>query len=135
MDERQATEYIKEISYKIGTTGIEYLSDKDGQKMRECIDFLCNEIDNLQNIIDCKLGMWTKDNKYGISFAELLEALEKASKYDNVKEWLQTEIRISEQRRTEDGNCFDGVEVGNENRTMLNESHIKFCKNILKQME
>lgn len=135
MDERQAIEYIRDISYKIGTMGVEQLSDKDGQKMRECLDFLCNENDNLQNVIDYKLGMWTKNSKYGLSLIELMETLEKAEKYDNVKEWLQTEIKISEQRKNEYGTCFDGVEVGNKIRIMLLERHIKFCENILKQME
>lgn len=135
MDERQATEYIKNISFIIGTTGAEQLSDKDGQKMRECLDFLTKEIDNLQNVIDYKLGMWTRDNRYGLSLIELLKALEKAEKYDDVKEWLQREVEISNQRKIEYGNCFDGIPVGNENRIILLESHIKFCENILKQME
>lgn len=48
MDERQAIEYIRDISYKIGTMGAEQLSDKDGQKMRECINVLESRIDELE---------------------------------------------------------------------------------------
>ena len=32
MNRGQAIEYIRDISFQIGTMGIEYLSDKDGQK-------------------------------------------------------------------------------------------------------
>lgn len=43
-----AIEYLKDISWKIGTIGIEYLSEKDGQKMRECVAVLENRIDELE---------------------------------------------------------------------------------------
>lgn len=84
MSREEAIEYIRDISWQIGTIGVEDLSDKDGQKMRECLDFLCSEIDNLENVIDEKLGMWTKENKYGLSFVELMEVLDKAEKYDKM---------------------------------------------------
>ena len=104
--------------------------------MRECLNLLCNDIDYLENIIDEKLGDWTKEKRYGLSFMDLMNVLDKADKYDKVKEWLQTEINFSQKRKILTyGNCFDGVPVGNENRIKLIESHIKFCENILKQME
>jgi hypothetical protein len=106
--------------------------EKDIEKILQSKD---DEIRELKHIIDDKLGMWTKDNRYGLSLVELLKALEKAEKYDDIKKWLQTEIKISKQRKNEYGTCFDGVAVGNENRIMLLERHIKFCENILKQME
>lgn len=43
-----ATQYLKDISWKIGTTGVEHLSEKDGQKMRGCIATLENRIDKLE---------------------------------------------------------------------------------------
>lgn len=43
-----AIQYLKDISWEIGTTGIEYLSEKDGQKMREYINVLENRIDELE---------------------------------------------------------------------------------------
>jgi coenzyme F420-reducing hydrogenase delta subunit len=43
-----AIKHLKEISWEIGTTGIEYLSEKDGQKMREYINILENRIDELE---------------------------------------------------------------------------------------
>lgn len=43
-----ATQYLKEISWKIGTVSAECLSEKDGQKMRECIAALENRIDELE---------------------------------------------------------------------------------------
>ena len=44
----KAIQYLKEILWEIGTTGVEYLSEKDGQKMRECINVLENRIDELE---------------------------------------------------------------------------------------
>lgn len=43
-----AIKYLKDISWEIGTTGVEYLSEKDGQKMREYINVLENRIDELE---------------------------------------------------------------------------------------
>ena len=43
-----AIKHLKEISWEIGTTGVEYLSERDGQKMRECINVLENRIDELE---------------------------------------------------------------------------------------
>lgn len=43
-----ATQYLKEISWKIGTVSAECLSEKDGQKMRECVAVLENRIDELE---------------------------------------------------------------------------------------
>lgn len=44
----KAIEYLKEISWKIGTVSVEYLSEQDGKKMRECIAVLENRIDELE---------------------------------------------------------------------------------------
>lgn len=44
----KAIQYLKDISWEIGTTGVEYLSEKDGQKMRECVAILENRIDELE---------------------------------------------------------------------------------------
>ena len=38
--EEEAVEYLTAISYKFGTTGVEYLTEKDGEKMREAIEVL-----------------------------------------------------------------------------------------------
>ena len=43
-----ATQYLKELSWKIGTVSAECLSEKDGQKMREYIYVLENRIDELE---------------------------------------------------------------------------------------
>ena len=43
-----AIKHLKEISWEIGTTGVEHLSEKDGQKMREYINVLENRIDELE---------------------------------------------------------------------------------------
>lgn len=43
-----ATQYLKEISWKIGAVSAECLSEKDGKKMRECIAVLENRIDELE---------------------------------------------------------------------------------------
>lgn len=57
------------------------------------------------------------------------------SKCDKVKEFLEKEIEISERREHTYSNCFDGVLVGHEKVMELLESHIRFCKNVLKVME
>lgn len=43
-----AIKNLKEISWKIGTTGVEYLSERDEQKMREYINVLESRIDELE---------------------------------------------------------------------------------------
>lgn len=43
MTRKEAKEYLINISYQIGTIGIEYLSEKDGIKMREAIETLEQE--------------------------------------------------------------------------------------------
>lgn len=43
-----AIKHLKEISWKIGTTDVEYLSEKDGQKMREYINVLESRIYELE---------------------------------------------------------------------------------------
>lgn len=43
-----AIKNLKEISWEIGTTGVEYLSERDGQKMREYINVLESRIDELE---------------------------------------------------------------------------------------
>lgn len=48
MDEiREAFEFLKEIAYDIGTTGIEYRSCKDGDKMMEYIRLIEDKIDEI----------------------------------------------------------------------------------------
>lgn len=43
-----AIQYLKDISWEIGTVSAECLSEKDGQKMREYINVLENRIDELE---------------------------------------------------------------------------------------
>lgn len=43
-----AIQYLKYISWKIGTVSAECLSEKDGQKMREYVAILENRIDELE---------------------------------------------------------------------------------------
>ena len=43
MTREEAEKYLIDISYQIGTMGIEYLTEKDGEKMREAIEALEQE--------------------------------------------------------------------------------------------
>jgi hypothetical protein len=43
MTGENAKEYLINISYKLGTMGIEYLTEKDGEKMRDAIHALERE--------------------------------------------------------------------------------------------
>lgn len=44
----KAIKYLKNMSWEIGTVSAECLSEKAGQKMRECIDVLESRIDELE---------------------------------------------------------------------------------------
>ena len=37
MTAKEAADYLRDISFLLGTTGVEYLTQKDGEKMREAI--------------------------------------------------------------------------------------------------
>lgn len=56
MIREEAINYLMNISYQLGTTSIEYLSEKDGEKMREAIKALeqepCNDCISRQAAID-----------------------------------------------------------------------------------
>nr|DAE47950.1 MAG TPA: hypothetical protein [Bacteriophage sp.] len=43
-----ATQYLKEMSWEIGTVSAECLSESDGKKMRECVAILESRIDELE---------------------------------------------------------------------------------------
>lgn len=45
---QEAIQFLKDISWKIGTTGVEYLSEKDGEKMRNYINILEKRIDEVE---------------------------------------------------------------------------------------
>ena len=54
--------------------------------------------------------------------------------YDSrAKEWILTEIEITNAQKRMYAECFDGAHVDNDTRKKLLESHIRFCKNALKQ--
>lgn len=40
MSYEEANDYLIHISYQLGNMGMEYLSEKDGEKMREAINVL-----------------------------------------------------------------------------------------------
>lgn len=48
MTREEAKKYLMDISYEVGTIGIEYLSVKDGEKMREAIKALEQEPKTIQ---------------------------------------------------------------------------------------
>lgn len=51
MTEEEAIEFLTKISYALGTMAVEYLSEKDGEKMREAIKVLEQEP---------KIGHWMR---------------------------------------------------------------------------
>ena len=53
MTEEEAIEFLTKISYALGTMAVEYLSEKDGEKMREAIKALEQEP---------KIGHWITEN-------------------------------------------------------------------------
>ena len=50
-----------------------------------------------------------------------------------IEHFLKSEIERSKLRMNVYAECFDGVHVDNDTRKKLLESHIRFCKNALKQ--
>ena len=50
-----------------------------------------------------------------------------------IEHFLKSEIERSKLRMNAYAECFDGVYVDNDTRKKLLESHIRFCKNALKQ--
>lgn len=55
--------------------------------------------------------------------------------YDSrAKEWLLSEIKITNGQKCMYAEYFDGVPVDNETRIKLCESHIRFCKRVIEQL-
>ena len=50
-----------------------------------------------------------------------------------IEHFLKSEIERSELQMNAYAECFDGAHVDNDTRKKLLESHIRFCKNALKQ--
>ena len=51
MTNEEAKSFLINISYQLGNMGVEYLSEKDGEKMREAIKAL-EQTDTLDRIIN-----------------------------------------------------------------------------------
>lgn len=45
MTVKDAIEYLRDLAYCIGSCGMDYLSDSDADKMRECIDTIEEALD------------------------------------------------------------------------------------------
>ena len=56
MTKEEAEKYLIDISYTLGNMGIEYLTEKDGEKMREAIKDLGDYPDTMQNQFDNMTG-------------------------------------------------------------------------------
>lgn len=50
-----------------------------------------------------------------------------------IEHFLKSEIERSELRMNAYAECFDGIHIDNDTRKKLLQSHIRFCKNALKQ--
>lgn len=53
---------------------------------------------------------------------------------NKAKEWLLTEIKITNTQKCMYAECFDGVPVDNETRIKLCERHIRFCEKVIEQL-
>ena len=59
MTAKEAADYLTDISFSLGTMGIEYLTQKDGEKMREAISVLeAQELSNNSTKLDSGNGEW-----------------------------------------------------------------------------
>jgi hypothetical protein len=66
MTREEAREFLINISYKLGNMSVEYLSEKDGEKMRDAISVLEQEP---------KTGHWIEHEHNGILHIECSECL------------------------------------------------------------
>ena len=48
MTREEAKEYLIDLSYKLGTTAVEYLTYKDGEKIRKAIEVLMLETEDIK---------------------------------------------------------------------------------------
>lgn len=87
------------------------------------------------------------DYKGDYTFEEALDRVEHPQPFINIakhlcdgfydsraKEWLLTEIEITNARKCIYAECFDGVPVDNKTRIELCKSHIRFCKKVIEQL-
>lgn len=69
MAREEVINYLMNISYQLGTTSIEYLSEKDGEKMREAIKALeqepCEDAISRQAVLDKEVYTETSDGWTG----------------------------------------------------------------------
>ena len=65
MTREEAKAFLTDISYDLGTMGMEYLSVKDGEKMRDAIETLEQEP---------KTGHWIKSNIGGAKVCSVCNA-------------------------------------------------------------
>jgi len=81
MIRRDAKEYLINMSYKLGTMAIEYLTEKDGEKMREAIRALEREsvLDKIKAEIEQKAyPIVSGENKIerGMTLPEILQVID-----------------------------------------------------------
>lgn len=50
---REALDKLYDLSWMVGSTAMEYLTDKDGEKIREYIGVIEDRIYNLETELDC----------------------------------------------------------------------------------
>lgn len=84
-------------------------------------------------------------HKKNCTFEKALERVEHPQPFKDIakclcdgdnkaKEWLLTEIKITNTRKCMYAECFDGVPVDNETRIKLCERHIRFCEKVIEQL-
>ena len=70
-----------------------------------------------------------------VKLKEMEIICDKMNNKQECNHFLDIEIERSKEALNKDGNCYDGVKVGFDERDKLLQSHIRFCeqiKNILK---
>ena len=74
MTGEEANDFLIDISYKLGNMAIEYLTEKDGEKMREAIKVLeqepCGDVIKRQDVID---ALWNEREKMNAFMQECLK--------------------------------------------------------------
>ena len=62
MTAKEAADYLRDISFLLGTTGVEYLTQKDGEKMREAISTLEAQDERTYIITDNRTAKLSKNS-------------------------------------------------------------------------
>lgn len=111
---KEALEKLYDLSWMIGSTSVEYLTDKDGEKIRDYIGVIEDRIDDLENELS-EFKKWFEP--YDID-EETAKAIirSKCPNINSAKDYIQSQL------------AYDTVEYGQEHPEWAEKIIEKFSK-------